>query len=119
MGVLTELYEESIEPDEFGALTLHYASKASVVEIVEMIFDRSAFQPWAGTGPACLPACLPGIAWGWLSLYLVQGPRLSQLGVGLGAPPSGPWTPSMTRTTALLLRAPRPLSSRSSRSSRS
>ena len=40
IGVLTELYEESIEPDEFGALTLHYAAKASIFEIVEMIFDR-------------------------------------------------------------------------------
>ena len=40
MGVLNELYEESIEPDEFGALTLHYAARASIFEIVEMIFDR-------------------------------------------------------------------------------
>ena len=63
MGVLTELYEESIEPDEFGALTLHYASKASVVEIVEMIFDRcdtsAPLQPPAQSAPCSITSHQP------------------------------------------------------------
>jgi len=45
MGVLTELYEATVKPDEHGALTLHYAAKASIVEMVEMLFDRHENKP--------------------------------------------------------------------------
>ena len=40
MGILTELYEETIQPDRFGALPLHYAAKAGIFEIVEMLYQR-------------------------------------------------------------------------------
>ena len=42
MGILTELYEATVKPDEHGALTLHYAAKACILEMVEMLFDRSS-----------------------------------------------------------------------------
>lgn len=49
MGVLTELYEATIMPDKYGALPLHYAAKAGIYEIVEMLYYRCIHNPLTST----------------------------------------------------------------------
>lgn len=38
--ILKEIVECTIKPDDFGALPLHYAAKAGMVELVELMLDR-------------------------------------------------------------------------------